>query len=936
MASDYQYYFSFIMLNVAPTVCTDARWYLTALSCALYSLPCVFQAEHRTGMRFLKFIFLDFLILEQYTVVMLNNNCGYEKEDSIPMNNYINDKFIPTPLPKVCAPRPSVLKHFGQASANRLTVVSAPAGYGKTMSTLLWIGTSKRKSVWIGLDEYDNAPFVFYKLFCTGILSAQPGNTKMEEILNNKAFYSSPVENTIRLLLEFSQDDEAYALVLDDLHSITNKKILRSLPFILKRMPHSFDILLLSRNELPGELQEFAESRNSVSITADELAFSAEEIQQYYGTLGRKLTKAQAKKVLDTTGGWAIAVNALSKSESFDAPDGGGQFLEHYITKNIWDKWDPWLQEFLLLTSVASEMDAQLCQLLTGRKNADEILNGLLIQNLFAFKTSQNTYRYHHLFSEFLRCKLKERPDINIQELIRKVAGLYYDRGEYFTALAYYVRVEDPDGIKHCFHQLNSIYQDFNVEEWINYTQTFVLEKLPAEFIRSNITLLVEAAWANFLNGNARAALDYIDAANEYVAGNSDTLKEEDLLGYALTIGFADFRMGLHEFAKAFSAFPNAMPEKSMDDLNLYTPSITQNFPYMHRSICDCLDVLVDMDGRLQEIHDVFGPFYATEVDVFCTCVQAGLYYEQNKLEKALEAVTLAQRQLTRELRFEMHFCVFMLLSQIQVAIGKQGEAEKIRRQFADRMLEENALHFNPNFLAVDTTYQLRDANRESARTWLDQLFVTDDGQLRFYRLYQYFTTARAHIVLSEWEMAKDILERLKKLCADYRRPLDTAEACVLQASLYWAIGARQEAMETLEEAMLAMQPYQVIRIIADEGAAVLPVLKKLAAKTERPAYSGQLDSRYVNQVLLCTYETSKRYSGITANLIGKPVKLSKKQQYIITLLAQGYKNADIVRITGLSLSTVKTHTQLAYGKLGVNNSAAAVMEAKRQGLIEA
>ena len=112
--------------------------------------------------------------------------------------------------------------------------------------------------------------------------------------------------------------------------------------------------------------------------------------------------------------------------------------------------------------------------------------------------------------------------------------------------------------------------------------------------------------------------------------------------------------------------------------------------------------------------------------------------------------------------------------------------------------------------------------------------------------------------------------------------------------------------------------------------------MKKLAAKTERAEYSGQLDSRYVNQVLLCAHEVSTQHKGITAHLSEKPVKLSKKQQYIINLLSQGYKNAEIVSMTGLSLSTVKTHTQLAYGKLGVNNSADAVMEAKRRGLIEA
>lgn len=851
--------------------------------------------------------------------------------------NYVNDKFIPTPLPEICAPRRRLLELYDKALRNRLTVVCAPAGYGKTVSALLWIGAAKRRSVWIGLDEYDNAPFVFYKLFCTGILSAQPNNTKMEEILNSKAFYSSPVENTIRLLLEFQHDDGAYALVLDDLHTITNKKILKSLPFILKRLPHSFDVLLLSRNKLPDELEEFAESRNSVPITADDLVFSEKEIREFYAALGRRLSEEQAKTVMNTTGGWAIAVNALSKNDSLDAPQGGGQFLERYISKNIWDKWDPELREFMLVTSVANEMDAELCWVLTGRNDADEILDNLLIQNLFAVKTSQHSYRYHHLFLEFLRGKLKDRPDINVPELTLKIAGLYYDRGEYFAALAYYVQMKSQEGINRCFYQLNSAYQDFSVEEWINYTSTFVLDRLPEEFIRSNITLLIEAAWANFLNGNAKATLHYIDATQEYIASGSnlDFLKQMDLLGFAMTIGFADFRMGLHEFAESFSGWVHALSEQSMDELNLYTPSITQNFPLMHRSICDCLEVLLDMDGRLQEIMDVFGAFYPKEVELFCSCVRAGLYYEQNELGKAHSLIAAAQSQLSKELRFEMHFCVSMLLSNILDALGKPEESKKERNQFSARLREENALYLNPNFLAVDTESKLRGGDREAAAEWLNRFFVTDGEPPRFYKLYQYFTTVRAYLVLSEPKKAGELLEKLKKLCAEYRRPLDVAEVCVLQAALSWATGAQKKAVQLLEETLLAMQPYRVVRVIADEGAAVLPILKKIAFQTDQPEYSGPLDGHYVNQVLLCSYEVSTQHPGITSRLNEKAVKLSQKQLDILTLLARGYKNADIVSISGLTINTIKTHTKLIYEKLGVNKAADAVMEAKRRGLIE-
>ncbi len=851
--------------------------------------------------------------------------------------SFENDKFIPAPLPEICAPRHELLNLYYRAAENRLAVVCSPAGYGKTVSTLLWVKNSGRRSVWIGLDEYDNAPFVFYKTFCTGILSVQPGNKKMEKLLKSETFYSAPVEHTINLLLELVPDGRSYALIFDDLHKITNKRILKSLPLILKRLPHSFVVLLLSRSSLPKEFKEFVESRKGILITANELAFSAEEIRNYYNALGRSITKAQAQAVFGTTGGWAIGINVLSQSDYLKAPQKGGQILENYIEKNVWEKWSEELREFMLVSSVANEMDAGLCSILTGKKNADETLEKLVEQNLFAFKTSVGTYRYHHLFLEFLRNKLKERPDINVRALNMKIADLYFDRQNFFEALDYYVKAEDHQGISMCYYELNANYLDFSVEEWLNYYMVYIYDNLSEEFIKNNLTLFAESVWANFLNGNAEATLRYIDLFNDYLTSkdNPGMFLENDIIGFACTIWFADFRRNIYEYAEDFSKWVSTLPERNSEGIEIYTTTITQNFPLMHRSVFDCLEIVSDMDNRLQAIRKAFGTLFHKEVDVFFYCVKAGLYYELNHLEKAHEAIMLAQNELKTDLRFEMHFCVFMLLSQVLYAIGKTKESESTRTYFSQRMQEENALYLNPNFLAVDIKHRLWDADREAARMWLEQHFITEDEQLRFYKLWHYFTTARAYIVLSEKEKAMDYLVKLENLNTDYNRPLDAAEAGVLQAVLKWAIGFRKEAVQMLEDIMVALQPYSAIRIIADEGAAVLPILKKIAVKTARADYQGQLDGRYLNQVLLCAYEVSKRHKGIATHFNEKPVKLSKQQKYVLTLLAQGYKNAEIINITGLTINTIKAHTKIIFSKLNVNKAADAIIEAKRLGLIE-
>lgn len=855
----------------------------------------------------------------------------------MPTVNFENDKYIPTPLPEICAPRNELLKLFDSTSDSRVAAVCAPAGYGKTVSALLWIQASKRRSVWIGLDEYDNAPFVFYKMFCNGIRSAQPDNEEMGDILHSKAFNSTPVEHTINLLAEFVQDGQAYVLVLDDLHTITNKQILKSLPFILKRMPHSFDVLLLSRLSLPEEFTEFMESRSGSVITANELAFSAAEIRDYYRALGRGITKAQARAISDATGGWAIGINALSRSERFDDMQAGGQSLASYINKNIWGNWDESLWNFMTITSVADEMDAELCGILTGETGASGLLDKLVAQNMFVVRTSQSTYRYHHLFLEFLRGKLKERPDVDVQGLCLKVADYYFERQELFKALAYYVRAENNDGINKCYFQLNSDFLDFSVEEWLGYFTTFVLNKLPEEFTKNNISLVYESAWANYMNGNAAEALRYIDIANEFIAfeQNLAEMKENDFLGFYCTMWFVDFRKGISEYTEDFSAWMKTLSDQNHDSVNIYTPTITLNFPFMHRSFRDFLEVAADMDDRLQAIKEAFGAFFPNEIDVLYNCVKSGLYYELSKLEKANETITLAHSQLKQGLRFELHFCVYMLQAQILNAIGKEKEMESTTAFLSDRIKEENVLYFNPNFFSMDTKFKLWDADQEAAKAWLEHLFVTHDEQLRFYKLYQYFTTARAYIVLSEPEKAMEYLEKLQQLSSDYRRPLDAAEAGVLLSALQWAVGSQKEAVQNMEEVLLAMQPYRAIRIIADEGAAVLPILKKITANIDKGDYEGQLDERYLDQVTLCAYEVSKRHVGITANVNIKPIKLSKQQKLILTLLAQSYKNAEIIEMTGLSLNTIRSHTRILYQKLGVNTAADAVIEAKRLGIIE-
>ena len=144
-----------------------------------------------------------------------------DQEAPIDSSLMLSEKFTPAALPEVCAPRRSLIGRFDDAAALRFGYVGAPAGSGKTVSTLLWLKACKRKVVWIGLDRYDNAPTVFFKLLATGLLSVQPENVGMRRVLASPSFSASPVEHVIMMLAEMQPPTERYALVLDDVHLVT-------------------------------------------------------------------------------------------------------------------------------------------------------------------------------------------------------------------------------------------------------------------------------------------------------------------------------------------------------------------------------------------------------------------------------------------------------------------------------------------------------------------------------------------------------------------------------------------------------------------------------------------------------------------------------------------------------------------------------------------
>ena len=851
------------------------------------------------------------------------------------MLTLLNDKCIPADLPEMCVPRTELMKKLQAASASRFIYTAAPAGSGKTVTALLWNSVSGRKPLWISLDNYDNVPSVFYKQLSAVFCSTQPHNKNMLSILEDPAFSSSPVEHTIMIIAEMQADDELYTLTLDDLHLIYNTNILNSLPAVLKRLPQSFIVLFLSRNTPPESFYNIKtgllkQEKNVINM--ENLKFSENELKTYFLKLGRVLTEEETALVLMITEGLAIGINAIAKSGKIESGNTGYVFA-NYIREHLWENWDKELRDFMLKTSVVDEINEKLAITMTGKKNAGKILDDLRAANIFISNTGKDMYRYHHLFLAFLRDMAIESR-INLASLNKAAAKYYLDNKQYLIARFYAVQSGSDDMILKVIYQFNQ-YTNPTLDEYEEYSKLFnrvVLEKGICDKHPYLYTSLMEAAWITSDTKMVEYSWDKLRFYLPVIALKYPKMLETVILELA-----ADYRKPFPLLVEEF----NKMPSIPRLEKHYQVSTFSLQLPFIHRSLRDFSDLSEYADrGLMEKLEKSFGLLIKDMYKPIMSCFFSAINLERNQIEEALKFAIQANEEATNIQNPEVIFSAYNHLCAVYFAMGNEKLLKETLIQTENYIIQSGARFLDRNFLAWKIKIKLMNADKNAAEEWLNNYFIGDDDDNKqsatvpLYKIFQYFTTVRACIVLNNGSRAMSLINKIIQFARDFRRPMDLTEALTLKACMEWASGRRAEAAGILEEVLYEMQGKRFIRIIADEGAAVIPVLKRVASSL---GVKSALNRAYVTDVILAASAAANQYRGVTAffKKSGKPVKLSKQQTKMLELLSQGYKNAEIAKMTKLSIPTVKWHLMHAYEKLEVNNAIDALIKAKTLGFIE-
>lgn len=840
------------------------------------------------------------------------------------MSIFQTAKQTPVSLPEICAPRAELMQVFDKAAKSRYIYVQAPSGYGKTISTLLWLKQTKHKTIWISFDNYDNTPVLFYRLLCMSILSVIPHDPELYQEIVSPAFNAAPVESTIDMISRLTYEDCRYAMVFDDFHLITNQQIHKSLPYILKRLPITFTLAVLSRNTLPDWVVS-SYGQDVVSyIGMEELALNSDEIRKHFASYGWFITKGEAENIHEYTEGWIIALNAMASSGNIDVNyKSQALSFNSFIEKNIWSRLDTAYQEFLIKTSIPDKFSLELCQYLTEGSECKDMLDALTGSSI-NIALAGSEYRYHSLFLEFLRGK-SAQSNVDIKSLNKRVADFYLQKGDFLTAKRYAVVSGDIGTIMRVVRNFSDL-TTFSLDEYIDFHKLYNLHNMPDAICDKMPFLYMPRIFFAYASGDVKNVQYLFDRLYPLFPMIAQTHPE--VMEHVNSMIMLDCRIKLSEFSSRFSQLPVITHEHK----NLQSPTFTFQLPFLHRCVRDFYE-LVDSSIK-DKVAGISSKIIKQNVGLMFDGAQAGLLMERNRLAEALDISLALKGTLDDTMSPEFVYAVYVLIAEIYLLTNQRSKHEAAMKEAKGYIHTSSSRYLLKNLSAYEARTATLNGDKAAAEEWLRNYFVNDNTCNEFYRIYRNFTTARAYILLAQTDKAQDLLNKLRTMSESYDRLLDTAEADVLLSITEWITGKKKEAQNRLLEVLSTMQPYGFTRVIANEGKAVLPILTSVLKRIEKDAGLSDRLYKFTKEAYITAYEQSKYLKGLTYHAEIVTVKLSAQQKHILELLSKGYKNAEIVEITGLSLNTIRTHTKAAYQKLEVNNAMDAVTRAKQLGFI--
>jgi LuxR family maltose regulon positive regulatory protein len=905
--------------------------------------------------------------------------------------------YVPQPFPSL-VPRPRLSKQLEEGIRRKLTLISAPAGFGKTTLLSEWriihLG-SEWPVGWVSLDEGDNDPVLFfsYLIAALRVVQADIGEAPLALLQSPQG---PPLRSVLTILLnELAAIPNDFVLVLDDYHVIENQSIHDAIAFLLDHMPPQMHLIISSRANPPLPLARLRARNDLTELRPADLRFEPEEVATFLsGIMGSDLSADDVAALDERTEGWIAGLQlvALSLQGKRDIPNfineftGTHRFVFDYLAEEILHKQPEDIRDFLLRTAILGRLSSPLCDALAGRSDSQQKLEDLEHANLFLvpLDNQRRWYRYHHLFSEFLRERLRRiRPDLT-PELHLTASEWYEHNGLMAEAVEHALAAE---AFKRAVRLVDRVAEGMlrqgrltTLAGWVDALPERMARVRPRPYLFHAETLFLlgryEAAEANLkevehaLSGNGAALEASSDNLGEPPMSDQER-KELRSMVAAIRASVASVYGDLPRTVTLSQQALRGLPEEALvwrgntlaqlgvayalnGDIEAANRTFAEAYTVNERAdnayavqIITWRSARIQVaQGQLRRAADIYRKLLqqASEqmvlgqlpVTGYCHLDLGDLLREWNDLGAAAQHLEVGIERLERAGSPTILLDGYIALARLKQAFGDEEDA---LRAFQEAQWLVSRHNLPSRFVAHLAAHQARlwlaQGNLEAATRWVQDR-EPDLGELSYLREAEHLTLARVLTAQGKFEDAQRLLGRLLTAAENGGRTKSVLEILILQALAFRAQGDEARALSALENALELAEPEGYVRTFVDEGAAMLKLLAHAReAYGERrgpePHYG---HSGYVGK-LLVAFEQRSAPRHMPPNVYPGIESLSERELEVLQLVAAGLKNQQIAEELFVVVGTVKAHLNSIYRKLGVQSRIQAVSRAKELNLLD-
>ncbi len=881
--------------------------------------------------------------------------------------------YVPSPRPDL-VPRHRLIERLNKSLVPgcKLTLISAPAGFGKTTLVCDWLGSMSIPSAWLTLDERDKDPAHFLAYFIAAMQNVKPGIG-----LNLQAILQIPqplqIEYILTLLInEISMIEEDFVIVMDDYHRIDSLQVDQSLGFLVEHQPAKMHLVITTREDPDLPLARLRGRGQCIEIRAADLRFTNDETAEFLNRIMKLGLSEQDINALETrTEGWiaglqmaALSLDGLQDTESFiKSFTGSHRFVMDYLVEEVLKRQPENIQAFLLRTSILERLCGPLCDaiILDHSASGQETLEYLEHANMFIIPldNERRWYRYHHLFSDLLRQRLGQSLTPEEAAVLHIHASEWYEsNGLILEAFKHAALANDFERAERLMeskqmplHQRGAARE---ILSWLESLPTALLNTKPSLWWKQASLMLVmgqtigveerlqatEAALAatalsqakpddSALNligkiAVARATLAQVQGLIEPMLIQSRRALEylhPDNLTYrssaARILGFAYFFQG--DRAAACKAYAEAL------SLAEAAGDITNSLLALIR--------LGQMQALANQFHQADQTFQRVllQIDEYSPPNSpvvyhslAWIHYEWNDLDTAEKygqlGLQMAQRysQVIDRVILCGLFLAYLRLARGDVAGSKRyvAEAEQALRQ------KDHNLRM-PDIATARASILLYEGNTDAALQIAQQYDLP-------------LLLARVHIARGNPSAALGVLAPYRQKTEAGGLDDERLRALTLQALAFHLHGDKESARQALAEALTLGEPGGFIRLFVDRGEPMRCLILEYKALAGKQSSERTHPQRGYLEKILTAFQSSRGIDEPKTNheSSGLIEPLSQRELDILQLIAQGISNREIGARLFLALDTIKGYNRKIFEKLQVHSRTQAIARARELGLL--